>query len=86
MASVMLLAIMGICTALNFVVIISKYRRGRYADATLDFLLLGVICFLFSAGINELAIGMIASACISTYLWFNPISLANMFSSDNEEE
>ena len=85
MDSFILLLAMGICTALNFVVIISKYRRERYMDATLDFTLLGVICFLFSSGINALCIGMIASAVISGYLWFKPVSLAGMFGTDEED-
>ena len=85
MDSFILLSAMGICTALNFVVIISKYRRERYMDATLDLGLLGVICFLFSSGINALCIGMIASAFISTYLWFKPVSLAGMFGSNDED-
>ena len=85
MDSFILLMVMGICTALNFVVIISKYRRERYMDATLDFALLGVICFLFSSGINALCIGMIASAVISGYLWFKPVSLAGMFATDEED-
>ena len=85
MDSFILLMAMGICTALNFVVIISKYRRERYMDATLDFALLGVICFLFSSGINALCIGMIASAVISGYLWFKPVSLAGMFGTDEED-
>ena len=86
MDSFILLMAMGICTALNFVVIISKYRRERYMDATLDFALLGVICFLFSSGINALCIGMIASAVISGYLWFKPVSLAGMFGTDEDFE
>ena len=86
MDSFILLLAMGICTALNFVVIISKYRRERYTDATLDLGLLGVICFLFSSGINALCIGMIASAGISMYLWFKPVSLAGIFSSKETEE
>ena len=85
MDSFILLMVMGICTALNFVVIISKYRRERYMDATLDLGLLGVICFLFSSGINALCIGMIASAVISGYLWFKPVSLAGMFGTDEED-
>ena len=85
MDSFVLLFIMGICTALNFVVIISKYRRERYTDATLDLGLLGVICFLFSSGINALCIGMIASAFISMYLWFKPVSLANILGSNDED-
>ena len=76
---------MGICTALNFVVIISKYRRERYMDATLDLTLLGVICFLFSSGINALCIGMIASAFISMYLWFKPVSLAGILGNNDED-
>lgn len=85
MDSFVLLLIMGICTALNFVVIISKYRRERYTDATLDLGLLGVICFLFSSGINALCIGMIASAFISMYLWFKPVSLADILGSNDED-
>lgn len=85
MDSFILLSAMGICTALNFVVIISKYRRERYMDATLDLGLLGVICFLFSSGINALCIGMIASAFISMYLWFKPVSLAGMLGSNDED-
>ena len=85
MDSFILLSAMGICTALNFVVIISKYRRERYMDATLDLGLLGVICFLFSSGINALCIGMIASAFISMYLWFKPVSLAGILGNDEDE-
>ena len=85
MDSFILLMVMGICTALNFVVIISKYRRERYMDATLDFALLGVICFLFSSGINALCIGMVASVIISGYLWFRPVTLAGMLGNDEED-
>ena len=85
MNSFMLLSTMGICTALNFIIIIAKYRRERYTDATLDLGLLGVICFLFSSGINALCIGMIASAFISMYLWFKPVSLAGMLGSNDED-
>ena len=85
MDSFILLSAMGICTALNFVVIISKYRRERYMDATLDLGLLGVICFLFSSGINALCIGMIASAFISMYLWFRPVSLSGILGNDEDE-
>ena len=86
MDSFILLSAMGICTALNFVVIISKYRRERYMDATLDLGLLGVICFLFSSGINALCIGMIASAFISMYLWFKPVSLAGILGNNEDED
>lgn len=85
MESIILLLAMGVCTALNFVVIIAKYRRERYMDATLDLGLLGVICFLFSSGINALCVGMIASAFISMYLWFKPVSLAGMLGSNDED-
>lgn len=86
MDSLLLLTTMGICTFFNFVIIISKYRRKRYADATLDMSMLAVICFLFSSGINALCIGMIASAGISIYLWFRPVSLSGLFSSNTDDE
>ena len=85
MDSLLLLTTMGICTFFNFVIIISKYRRKRYTDATLDMSMLGLICFLFSSGINALCIGMIASAGISMYLWFSPLYLSNMFSDDERD-
>ena len=86
MDSILLLTSMGICTFFNFVIIISKYRRKRYADATLDMSMLAVICFLFSSGINALCIGMIASAGISIYLWFKPVSLAGIFGGNKADE
>lgn len=73
MDSFILLLAMGICSALNFIVIIAKYRKQRYTDATLDLALLGLFCTLFSSGINALCIGMIGSAVISAYLWFKPV-------------
>ena len=85
MESIILLLAMGVCTCLNFVIIISKFRRERYADATLDMSMLAIICFLFSSGINALCIGMIASAGISTYLWFRPVSLDGIFGNDEDE-
>lgn len=86
MDSILLLTSMGICTFFNFVIIISKYRRKRYADATLDMSMLAVICFLFSSGINALCIGMVASAGISIYLWFKPVSLAGIFGGNKADE
>ena len=86
MDSILLLTSMGICTFFNFVIIISKYRRKRYADATLDMSMLAVICFRFSSGINALCIGMIASAGISIYLWFKPVSLAGIFGGNKADE
>lgn len=86
MDSLVILGVMGAVTAFNFTIIISKYRRERYFDATIDMLLMGIICFFFSSGINALSIGMISSFLISMYLWFRPLYLFGKPITDEEYE
>lgn len=76
------LFVMGIATAFNFIIIIHKYRKNRYADATLDLSLLAIICFLFSGSFSALATGSIASVVVSGYLFFNPVSMPKFFEDD----
>lgn len=73
------LFIMGIAVAFNFIVIVHKYRKNRYADATLDMVLMAIICFLFSGSFNALAVGTIASMVISMYLFFHPVRMPKLF-------
>lgn len=67
------LLLLGLMVSFNFIVLIRKYRLGRYADATLDMTLLAVLCFLFSGSFNALIVGSFASLFISIYLYFRPI-------------
>lgn len=83
------LILIGLCVGLNFIVLIHKYRLKRYADATLDMLLLAIICFLFSGTFSALVAGTIASVFISSYLYFKPVSLGwftAMFKNEDDED
>lgn len=65
--------IVGVVTALNFILIYYKYQSGRIADATLDLTTFVIICSVFSiAGQGGIYVGMIASFIVSIYLFFNP--------------
>lgn len=67
------LLLLGLMVSFNFIVLIRKYRLGRFADATLDMSLLAILCFLFSGSFNALVTGSFASLFISIYLYFRPI-------------
>jgi hypothetical protein len=72
----MSLAIMGVVTALNFILILYKLSHNRIADGVLDFIIFAVICTLFSAaGQAGLFVGMVASFIVSIYLLFSPPKL-----------
>ena len=76
------LLIMGLVVAFNFVIIVHKYRKGRFADATLDMALMAIICFLFSGSLNALATGTVASMAVSIYLFFHPVRMPKLFNDD----
>jgi hypothetical protein len=70
----MLIAI-GIAVAFNFIIILVKMSRQRFADAALDALFLGGVSYLFSGSFNALTVGTIASAIVSIYLLAFPPKL-----------
>lgn len=78
--------ILGIVVCFNFVVILRKFRMARWLDATIDASLLTVLSFLFSGGYNSLVIGNTASALISIYLYFNPVTLKGFLIRNKEKE
>lgn len=69
------LILIGLAVSFNFLIIVKKYRDHRWLNATLDALLLMIICIVFSGSFNALVVGTIGSAVISIYLWFSPITL-----------
>lgn len=77
--------IIGLAVAFNFIVIIRKYRLRRYFDATLDMLILAIICVLFSGTFSALVTGTIASMFVSFYLYFKPVTLLEFTRNDDEE-
>lgn len=76
----------GLAVAFNFVVIIRKYRLHRYFDAFIDMTILAIICVLFCGTFSALVTGTIASMFVSFYLYFNPLTFAQLVPADDEDE
>lgn len=65
--------VIGIAVAFNFLIIKHKFEKGRYADGTLDVILLTIISLLFAGSFGGLVVATVASAIISlTLLVFPP--------------
>lgn len=71
----MLVSIMALFVAMNFIVILIKYEKKRYLDFTIDVLILILIMSVFSATNESRAIGTFASMIVSIYLYFRPPKL-----------
>lgn len=65
-------AVIGIATAFNFIVILFKFKRHRYEDAFFDLAVFIAISYMFAGTISGMSVGMVASAIVSIWLWFNP--------------
>ena len=65
-------AVIGIATAFNFIVILFKFKRHRYEDACFDLVIFIVISYMFAGTISGMSVGMVASAIVSIWLWFDP--------------
>ena len=68
-----MIVIAGICTFLNLVIILSKFRRCRIIDALVDLLLFAVVCVLTSGSYAGMCAGMVASVLVSLYLALFPM-------------
>ena len=82
------LIILGIVVSFNFIVIIRKWKLGRYFDTVIDGSILAIISLLFCGSFSGFVVGNIASFCISLWLYFNPITfnMMNPFKEDDEED
>ena len=65
-------AVIGIATAFNFIVILFKFKRRRYEDACFDLTVFIAISYMFAGTISGMSVGMVASAIVSIWLWFDP--------------
>lgn len=65
-------AVIGIATAFNFIVILFKFKRHRYEDACFDLVIFIAISYMFAGTISGMSVGMVASAIVSIWLWFDP--------------
>ena len=62
----------GIITSLNLIVLKWKFEQERWGDLALDVISLILLSKMFGHTMSGMVIAMIASAVISTYLYFNP--------------
>lgn len=65
-------AVIGIATAFNFIVILFKFKKHRYEDACFDLAIFIAISYMFAGTISGMSVGMVASAIVSIWLWFDP--------------
>ena len=78
--------LIGMVVAINFVVVIRKYRLRRFTDATVDMVLLAIVCKLFEGSFGALVTGTFASMFISIYLYFNPITINGFFQAKGKDD
>lgn len=64
--------IIGIVSALNLIVIVHKFRKGRVEDGIFDSLLFTFMAIMFSGSYGGMVVAMISSLIISIYLWTSP--------------
>ena len=78
--------ILGIVVSINFCIIVKKWRLRRYFDSIVDTTFMAIISVLFCGTFSGFVVGNIASAMISLYLYFNPLTLKEVIPQNKEEE
>lgn len=71
--------IVGVVTFFNLVVLKIKFEQGRTADLLVDVSALVTLNYLFGGTLTGMTIAMVASFCITIYLYFWPPKLGAMF-------
>lgn len=69
------LAIIGLVVALNILIVLNKFQREDYINASIDASLLVLVALVFSVSTAALIIGSIGSLVVSIYLIFQPFTL-----------
>lgn len=64
--------IIGIVSAINLIVIVHKFKKGRVEDGIFDSLLFALMAFLFQGSYGGMVVAMISSLIISIYLLASP--------------
>jgi hypothetical protein len=67
--------VIGIISALNLIVIVHKFKKGRIENGVFDAILFIVLASLFSGSYGGMVVAMISSLIISLYLWCSPPKL-----------
>lgn len=72
MLSAGMIFILGLALFFNIAVIKLKLERERYADATLDGVVLVGLAWFMGGTLNGMILATVASAMFSIYLWISP--------------
>jgi len=64
----MIALIIGLVTAFNLLILIVKFKAGRYGDLAVDVVALIILSAMFGNTILGMLIAMVASFAISLYL------------------
>jgi len=64
--------LIGLVSAFNLVVILQKFKHNRIEDGVFDVLLFILLVMMFNGSYSGMVVGMVASLCVSAYLWFCP--------------
>jgi hypothetical protein len=64
--------IIGIVSALNLIIIVSKFKRGRIEDGIFDTGLFAFLTIVFSGSYGGMVVAMIGSFVVSLYLLIRP--------------
>ena len=63
---------MSIAGFVNFVMLKHKLEKKRYADFSLDFIVMGFMSWIMMGTVSGMAIALTISSLFSIYLWFSP--------------
>lgn len=66
---------LGLAVLVNFMFIVHKFKKGRYADAATDIAVIMLASSLYGASVMGGVIATIGSMFISIYLHFIPLNL-----------
>lgn len=64
--------IIGLVSALNLIIIVHKFKKGRVEDGIFDSLLFVTLTTLFHGSYAGMVVAMISSLIVSIYLWSSP--------------
>lgn len=76
--------IIGIVSALNLIIIVHKFKKGRVEDGTFDSILFATMAMLFEGSYGGMVVAMISSLIISIYLWASPPMFFRAFSNRDD--
>ena len=71
--------IIGIVSALNLIIIVHKFKKGRIEDGIFDSILFATLATLFHGSYGGMVVAMISSLIISIYLWASPPQFFRQF-------